>query len=843
MERGSTAHPLSLLVIPVAAILVASALTLGAHPYPGIVLHHDVAVNVAPGSAGERAGVRANDRLIAHPDHPRFLDSVIGPLASARIGEPYPLVLERGGRRMATVLVPEPQPVEERRMLAALLTVACGFMFLGGWVWSERRDRLTRPFVALTFVFAVVLAPQPALPWSWAMLAHAVAYALATVMLPALCIHVFALFPEPPAGRRPSAAVKVAYGMAALLFGATLITLVARAAAGDAARPLESLLELAASLWFIAGLVGAIVLFVRSYLAAGSLDARRRLRVALVGTVLGLTPVMVAIALRTLSPRTAVPFERPAVLATLLVPAGFAWAIAVHRIFEFRLALRAFLMTVVLVAAAAAAGIGTQLAARAMGHPAGADPVGIALAILATAAALAGPGHPAGAALGRWLVPERRGDEPDLELDAMAPETGATRMLSRACAAIAESYKLDGCAAIGREGDAWSPRLVNATGQERPAPELGPRCVEALGHVGRPMALEEAALDAADRDALEATGAQWLLPVGDEPRALLLLGHRLAGPWLDRHEQRSLARWARALAVELENVSLRRAARDHGVLDRELAQAGAMQTRLLPRRAPVYPTLDCAAATLSAQSVGGDYYDFVERGDRAFTLVVGDAMGHGVPAALLLAGVQARFRSVARRGEMPGAVLAEINHELVSLEQPEKFVGLLCARVDVRMGRLHLANAGLTPPLVRRRNGSCELVTEGGLVLGVSDEAEYRDVCLPLAAGDLALLYTDGLTEARRGDEMFGLDRVRAVLDTHAHRRARDVLGALLTAVRDWAEPPLDDLTVLVLKQLADPQPARPDPLRVGAPYPAGVTRPAAVTALKWRTVVADTTK
>jgi serine phosphatase RsbU (regulator of sigma subunit) len=492
----------------------------------------------------------------------------------------------------------------------------------------------------------------------------------------------------------------------------------------------------------------------------------------------------------------------------------------------------------VLVAAAAFAGVATHLTARALGHPSGTDPVGIALAILAVAAALAGPAHPVGAAIGRWLVPERGPEGLDAGLDSWVRETGAGEMLARACAAIAGTYKLDGCAAVERDGITWTGTVVTANGGRRPAPELAPEVVATLVRHGLPMALEDSGFDAATRDALESAGAQWLLPVGETPHALLLLGHRLAGPWLDRHEQRALSRFAHALAVELENLSLRRAARDHGVLDRELAQAGALQTRLLPRRAPVYPTLDCAAATLSAQSVGGDYYDFVERGDRAFTLVVGDAIGHGVPAALLLAGVQARFRSVARSGEMPGAVLAEINHELVSLEQPEKFVGLLCAWVDVRMGRLHLANAGLTPPLIRRRNGTCELVTEGGLVLGVSDEAEYRDVCVPLLAGDLALLYTDGLTEARRGDEMFGLDRVRRVLDAHAHRRARDVLAALLAAAREWAEPPLDDLTVLVLKQLADPQPAE---ARVVRPTLAGFARPAAITVLKSRVAGADT--
>src|SRR6185436_5438331 len=170
-------------------------------------------------------------------------------------------------------------------------------------------------------------------------------------------------------------------------------------------------------------------------------------------------------------------------------------------------------------------------------------------------------------------------------------------------------------------------------------PELGPALADALVRSEGPLAVAEADLAASDRDALEALGVSWVLAV-----AALLLGRRLGGPWLDRTESEELGRFSRQLELALENTELRRAARSHGALDRELAQAGAIQTHLLPRRAPIYPALDCSAATLSAESVGGDYYDFVTHEDRRFTLAVGDAIGHGVPAALLLAGVQVRFR-------------------------------------------------------------------------------------------------------------------------------------------------------------------------------------------------------
>ncbi|HEV2106209.1 MAG TPA: PP2C family protein-serine/threonine phosphatase, partial [Candidatus Eisenbacteria bacterium] len=286
----------------------------------------------------------------------------------------------------------------------------------------------------------------------------------------------------------------------------------------------------------------------------------------------------------------------------------------------------------------------------------------------------------------------------------------------------------------------------------------------------------------------------------------LVLGRRLAGAWLDRREVRDLARLAEHLGVALENAELRREARSRGALTRALEEARHIQVRRLPRRTPVLPTLDCAAATLSTEAVGGDYYDFVTAGPRAFTLAVGDAAGHGLPAALVLAGVQPRFRDEARRARHPGELLEALNRDLVALEQPEKFMGLLCARVDAAAGTIRLANAGLTPPIVHRRDGRCEELTESGVLLGVSAAADYAVSTLELGPGDVLVVYTDGLTEASRGGEPFGFTGVRAVLDRHAHRRAADVLEELLAAVRSHADGPLDDLTIVVLKQLTTPR-------------------------------------
>jgi hypothetical protein len=179
---------------------------------------------VVPGGPGERAGLRAGDRL-STPDPGRPAWRWAQPVtASAAPGTPLPLERRRDGLTRAAWLVPDPLPDGERWMMAALLLVASGFVLLGGWVWSERRDRLTRPFYLLSLAFARLLAPVPRFPWPALGALHELLYAGLTLLLPALFVHFFALFPEPRAPRgRMAAGVAAAYGVAALLSAGWLV--------------------------------------------------------------------------------------------------------------------------------------------------------------------------------------------------------------------------------------------------------------------------------------------------------------------------------------------------------------------------------------------------------------------------------------------------------------------------------------------------------------------------------------------------------------------------------------------------------------------------------------------
>jgi len=802
MERSPTSSLLSWILVPVAAYLVLSALSSPQRVYTGLVLKGDYVGSVDPGSPGERAGLLAGDRLRL-ADNPSSSD----PLQTASPGTPLTLVRQRGHDARPAWLAPEPLPPRERRLAAGLLVAAAAFITLGGWVWSERRDPLTRAFFLLCVSFGALLAPKPVMPGAAATVAWDVMTTAITLYLPALFVHFFATFPESRAQGRRHAWIRAFYMIATALFVVALAANVAVHIGLPGATTASDALQVAAAVWFAMGLLAALALFFASYQAAGSPDARRRLRVALIGTLLGVLPFAGLIVLRTVSPGTILPGERWAVGLTLLVPASFAWATVVHRVFDFRVALRGAVAAITVTAACAGLYLFGEWWTLHWGAGTGADLSGGALALVAVAASMAGPASPLVRSLGRRVVPDD--DTPALatwlhEHAAAAPPgvaVDAEALLAEACATLARVLRLDGCGAIVPHGD--GTHVVGAPGiglGREPGPELRARTLR-VGGTGA-QGVHETSLARADQEALALAGVAWLLPVGEPPRALLLLGRRLAGSWLSRREGIELDRFARQLGVALENAALRREASSHGALARELREAGRVQAHLLPHRVPVHPTLDCAAAVLSTEPVGGDYYDFVEGTDRTFTLAVGDVAGHGLPAALLVSHVQAQFRNQAGGDTAPSRILDRLNRSLVQFDQPQKFVGLVCARVDVRRGRVSIANAGLTPPLVRRADGRIEEIETSGVLLGVRRESEYRDVMIELAAGDALVVYTDGLTEAQRGDELFGADRLKALVAHEGRRRAVDLMEAMLREVRAYADQPLDDLTVVVLRQL-----------------------------------------
>lgn len=247
---------------------------------------------------------------------------------------------------------------------------------------------------------------------------------------------------------------------------------------------------------------------------------------------------------------------------------------------------------------------------------------------------------------------------------------------------------------------------------------------------------------------------------------------------------------------------------DNAVLFRQRSEiATTLQRSLLPPVIPDVPHLAIAPAYQHAgadgDAIGGDFYDIYEGPDGAWLVCMGDACGKGLEAAALTGLVRHTLRAIAMREASPAAVLAQLNDATVDQFDDGRFCTAVYARVEPSPGRARvtLATGGHPPPIVVRATGAVEAVRSHGLLIGAVAGATYSDVELVLDEGDSLLLYTDGVTEARSGDEEFGEDRLLQLARSCAGMTPSGMLGVIQAGVSSFAPgTPRDDMALLAVQ-------------------------------------------
>ena len=230
--------------------------------------------------------------------------------------------------------------------------------------------------------------------------------------------------------------------------------------------------------------------------------------------------------------------------------------------------------------------------------------------------------------------------------------------------------------------------------------------------------------------------------------------------------------------------------------------ADTMQRSLLPQSAPTLPGLDLGAVYESAahMDVGGDVYDFLSLPDGRLAVVLGDVTGHGVEATADMAMAKYVFRSLARLYPDPADFLGAANDIVTGEIAAGKFITMAGLLVDAAHDRLSCACAGHPAPRLVREDGTVEALPVRGLALGIDDEQVYEGVEVAFPAGSAAVLYTDGVIEARRDGELFGVERLDKVLAAERGRPAGEIAQAVLEACRAFADGDLaDDCAVVVV--------------------------------------------
>lgn len=237
----------------------------------------------------------------------------------------------------------------------------------------------------------------------------------------------------------------------------------------------------------------------------------------------------------------------------------------------------------------------------------------------------------------------------------------------------------------------------------------------------------------------------------------------------------------------------------------ELEIAAAVQQKLFPGDPPRLATLECTAQCLAAREVGGDYYDFLPAGDGHEVFLLADVSGKGVPAALLMANLQAAFRSQAEAAlRAPAALLEGINRHFFHSTAAERFATLFYGLYDDCARRLRYVNCAHNAPLLLRSSGALERLDATALMLGAFAQWSCTVAEVALAPGDSLVIYSDGVTEAvsSSGDE-FGEERLVRVVRSRQGQPAAQMVDAVLDAVAAFSSGPRgDDVTVMALRAL-----------------------------------------
>lgn len=262
--------------------------------------------------------------------------------------------------------------------------------------------------------------------------------------------------------------------------------------------------------------------------------------------------------------------------------------------------------------------------------------------------------------------------------------------------------------------------------------------------------------------------------------------------------------------VAVENAWRREAEHRSRERAKELGVARSIQEHLLPSAPPEIDGLDISGRNIPAESIGGDYFDWVPLEDGTLAVVVGDISGHGIPAALLMAHLRASFHAVAQAGRPPEEIVGTVNRLLSRAAAPGKFATFFLGVISVGEKRLRYCNAGHNGPLLLR-NGQVTELGATGAPLAVTELLPYSGGEEPFESGDTLVIYSDGIPEApiqkgsRLTKEFYGDERLRerARVLAGSQTRSAAIVEQILADVRTVAGEGMrvDDVTLVVVRR------------------------------------------
>jgi len=303
-------------------------------------------------------------------------------------------------------------------------------------------------------------------------------------------------------------------------------------------------------------------------------------------------------------------------------------------------------------------------------------------------------------------------------------------------------------------------------------------------------------------------GVRVILPMKDAQHLLgfLALTSKAAGYRYTAEDFNLLGVLSNQMVTALTNARLYADSLERLRLEEEVTMARQIQLDLLPSCPPELQNSRICASSTPSRTVGGDFYDFIPLEDkRRLGIVIADASGKGMPAALMVAQIQAIIRSEVNNGNPIPAVMKNMNTQVALSTSSEKYVTLFYAELELDTGVLHFANGGHNYPLLVRADGEVILLEAGGPVIGAFPNIEYDSASVQLYKDDVLFFFTDGLSEAMDAEgREYGENRIREFIIERREKDPDTIMDDILKDVRlhDPTSPPQDDTTIITVKMI-----------------------------------------
>jgi serine phosphatase RsbU (regulator of sigma subunit) len=766
LDRRFLRNPVLLFALLTVLLQFPGARDLLRQPYSGIETRNLVVQNIDAKGPNASKPIRRNDEILSVAGTPvRSYNHFCYLVSKNRSFAPQEYLFLRGADSVAVDVsyTRVPSSIVHRRFGRTLV----GFTFLltGLLVLLRRSDSTGILFSLNCTMLCYLLSERPVYPTPGLQLAGELLDDAVMLGFPAVFLHFFLVFPERAhrlAKRIPIPRTAFVYVLPFLFFAASTALAVRNfyfsPAPGGA---LKSILAL--STVYMAGyLVGSLIVFTRSYRRSTTAQ-KQKLRIAIAGTVVGMVPFLATIVWRQIMPGGYTFWEFLASASLAFVSISFAYAILKHGAIELNIVVRKSIVYAFLTGAVIAAYYGLV---RVVGEYVTTEfnlrtAYFSIVAVLVLAVIFAPARQIVQGVVDRLFF---RGDydyrrevvEFNRQLSRKLKKQEildyfAERMHTLLKASYVAFYKK--CEIPGRLV------LDSTDADRRTLPEAFPKdslLGRYLSRYRKPLMVEyldqswgRRHLDAASSRFLAVTRAAVCLPIGSGESlfGLLVVGPKLSGLLYSTTDAELLETFSEHLGLVLENAELHEATIEQERLKNEVLLAREIQLALLPKTPPRHRRLELDGRMESSVEVGGDYYDFFELSPDRIGVTIGDVSGKGVPAAMLVASLQAVFKNIARRDKMsPAQVIEELNRYLCDNAKSGQYATIFYGIFELDESTFTFCNAGHCPVLLVRPNYADRL-GEGGLVLGVEAGHRYEEGRVRIDPGDTLCFYTDGVTE------------------------------------------------------------------------------------------------